>query len=168
MEPDNVQSLHNLCVVFYKKLQLDRAESCLLQAEKLAPDQHYIQAHLSIVQKQLSRTEENDNAIASAANIVSQIAPDASSDTFIKWLYSSTISMSIHMWYIINYFFLQCNWLSQFILYFDCISILSEIKHPSQLRSRSKLIRKCTRIIEWIAYYIYKENLLGTQKRNIK
>ncbi|KAG1669357.1 Transmembrane and TPR repeat-containing protein [Nymphon striatum] len=95
-EPNHVQSLHNLCVVFYKKLELDRAETCFLKAEKLAPEKQYIQAHLSIVQKELSKPKNADvsndlkclqNSIHAGQDcLVSNLAaiPADSADTFIK------------------------------------------------------------------------------------
>ena len=49
LEPDHVQGLHNLCVVYVERAELDRAERCLLRAARLAPHEEYIQRHLRIV-----------------------------------------------------------------------------------------------------------------------
>ena len=49
LEPNHVQGLHNLCVVYVERSQLERAEQCLLRAVRLAPHEDYIQRHLRIV-----------------------------------------------------------------------------------------------------------------------
>ncbi|XP_037070943.1 protein O-mannosyl-transferase Tmtc3-like isoform X2 [Pollicipes pollicipes] len=49
VEPKHVQGLHNLCVVYVKREELERAEACLLRAARLAPREDYIQRHLKIV-----------------------------------------------------------------------------------------------------------------------
>jgi len=53
-EPDNVQALHNLCVVYVERGELARAETCLMDATKLAPDEAYIQTHLNIVRQRIA------------------------------------------------------------------------------------------------------------------
>ncbi|XP_064073545.1 protein O-mannosyl-transferase Tmtc3 isoform X2 [Vanessa tameamea] len=49
LEPDNVQALHNLCVVAVERGKLGVAEECLARAAALAPHEHYIQRHLAVV-----------------------------------------------------------------------------------------------------------------------
>ncbi|CAH0721513.1 unnamed protein product, partial [Brenthis ino] len=49
LEPDNVQALHNLCVVAVERGKLAVAEECLQRAAALAPHEHYIQRHLAVV-----------------------------------------------------------------------------------------------------------------------
>ncbi|XP_013175362.1 PREDICTED: transmembrane and TPR repeat-containing protein CG4050-like [Papilio xuthus] len=49
LEPDNVQALHNLCVVAVERGKLAVAEECLSRAAALAPHEHYIQRHLAVV-----------------------------------------------------------------------------------------------------------------------
>ncbi|XP_037088175.1 LOW QUALITY PROTEIN: protein O-mannosyl-transferase Tmtc3-like [Pollicipes pollicipes] len=49
LEPEHVQGLHNLCVVYVERAELARAETCLLRAARLAPHEEYIQRHLKIV-----------------------------------------------------------------------------------------------------------------------
>ena len=64
LDPDNVQGLHNLCVVYVERGQLDRAEACLLRVSHLAPHEEYIQRHLKIVRARRLADEGagNDNA----------------------------------------------------------------------------------------------------------
>ncbi|XP_021183889.2 protein O-mannosyl-transferase Tmtc3 [Helicoverpa armigera] len=49
LEADNVQALHNLCVVAVERGKLAAAEHCLARAAALAPHEHYIQRHLAVV-----------------------------------------------------------------------------------------------------------------------
>lgn len=49
LEADNVQALHNLCVVAVERGKLAVAEECLTRAAALAPHEHYIQRHLAVV-----------------------------------------------------------------------------------------------------------------------
>lgn len=49
LEPENVQALHNLCVVAVERGKLAVAEECLTRAAALAPHEHYIQRHLAVV-----------------------------------------------------------------------------------------------------------------------
>ncbi|XP_039745699.1 protein O-mannosyl-transferase Tmtc3 [Pararge aegeria] len=49
LESDNVQALHNLCVVAVERGNLAVAEECLTRAATLAPHEHYIQRHLAVV-----------------------------------------------------------------------------------------------------------------------
>lgn len=53
LDPENVQGLHNLCVVFVERGNLRKAEACLKEAHKLAPKEDYIIRHLKIVQQRL-------------------------------------------------------------------------------------------------------------------
>ncbi|CAB4055299.1 TMTC [Lepeophtheirus salmonis] len=53
LEPNNVQGLHNLCVVMVEAGDLSQAHSCLLEAYKLAPSEDYIRKHLTIVEERL-------------------------------------------------------------------------------------------------------------------
>lgn len=49
LEAENVQALHNLCVVAVERGELATAETCLERAAALAPHEHYIQRHLAVV-----------------------------------------------------------------------------------------------------------------------
>lgn len=49
LEPENVQALHNLCVVAVERGKLAVAEECLARAAALAPHEHYIARHLAVV-----------------------------------------------------------------------------------------------------------------------
>lgn len=68
MDPENVQGLHNLCVVFVERGSLRKAEACLKRAHKLAPNEEYIIRHLKIVQQRIAKAnlplkqiQETDN-----------------------------------------------------------------------------------------------------------
>ncbi len=58
-EPENVQGLHNLCVVMVERGSLGLARECLQRAHKLAPHEDYIARHLDIIEKKI---EETSNA----------------------------------------------------------------------------------------------------------
>jgi cytochrome c-type biogenesis protein CcmH/NrfG len=53
IEPHHVQANHNLCVVFVEQGDLAKAETCLVETLKLAPNESYIQQHLNIVRNRL-------------------------------------------------------------------------------------------------------------------
>lgn len=53
LEPDNVQGLHNLCVVMVEAGDLTQAQACLQEAKRLAPEEEYIGRHLSIVEQRI-------------------------------------------------------------------------------------------------------------------
>lgn len=55
MEPENVQGLHNLCVVYVERGNLLEAENCLQHVHTLAPNEDYISRHLQIVQTRISK-----------------------------------------------------------------------------------------------------------------
>lgn len=55
MDPENVQGLHNLCVVFVERGSLRKAETCLKRAHRLAPNEEYIIRHLKIVQQRIAK-----------------------------------------------------------------------------------------------------------------
>ncbi|CAG4941419.1 unnamed protein product [Colias eurytheme] len=54
LEADNVQALHNLCVVAVERGKLAVAEECLTRAAALAPHEHYIQRHLAVVRARIA------------------------------------------------------------------------------------------------------------------
>ncbi|OQR69138.1 transmembrane and TPR repeat-containing protein [Tropilaelaps mercedesae] len=53
VEPANVQAMHNLCVVYVNSGRLDVAERCLVEVQKRAPKEGYVQKHLHVVRKRL-------------------------------------------------------------------------------------------------------------------
>ncbi|XP_022258196.1 transmembrane and TPR repeat-containing protein CG4050-like [Limulus polyphemus] len=53
VDPNNVQGLHNLCVVYLHRGQLKQAERCFLEALQLAPTADYISHHLRLVRSQI-------------------------------------------------------------------------------------------------------------------
>ena len=55
-EPDNVQGLHNLCVVMVERGNLGAARECLENAHNLAPHEEYISRHLEIIEKKIAET----------------------------------------------------------------------------------------------------------------
>ncbi|XP_068627864.1 protein O-mannosyl-transferase Tmtc3 [Battus philenor] len=62
LEPDNVQALHNLCVVAVERGKLAVAEECLTRAAALAPHEHYIQRHLAVVRARLAANSASPSA----------------------------------------------------------------------------------------------------------
>ncbi|XP_013776748.2 transmembrane and TPR repeat-containing protein CG4050-like [Limulus polyphemus] len=54
-DPANIQGLHNLCVVYYRRQQLVEAEACFQQAHLKSPDTEYIRQHLEITRYQLQQ-----------------------------------------------------------------------------------------------------------------
>ena len=58
VEPDNVQGLHNLCVVMVERGQLAAARTCLQRAHTLAPNEDYIRKHLDIVELKLQEASK--------------------------------------------------------------------------------------------------------------
>ncbi|XP_021954638.1 protein O-mannosyl-transferase Tmtc3 isoform X2 [Folsomia candida] len=55
LDPENVQGLHNLCVVYVERGDLLRAEKCFIRASQLAPHEEYIVRHLKIVQQRINK-----------------------------------------------------------------------------------------------------------------
>ena len=55
MDPENVQGLHNLCVVYVERGDLIRAEKCFIRATQLAPHEEYIGRHLKIVRQRIGK-----------------------------------------------------------------------------------------------------------------
>ncbi|CAG0917866.1 unnamed protein product [Notodromas monacha] len=53
LDPENVQGLHNLCVVHVERGDLANAERCFQEAHEMAPDEGYILKHLQIVRSKL-------------------------------------------------------------------------------------------------------------------
>ena len=53
MDPNNVQAMHNRCVVMVERGQLGNARHCLQKAHTLAPHEDYIKKHLDIVESKL-------------------------------------------------------------------------------------------------------------------
>lgn len=63
LEPENVQGLHNLCVVLVERGRLYAAARCLRQAVKVAPEEAYIRRHLSIVLQRLKKDTNPNNQL---------------------------------------------------------------------------------------------------------
>lgn len=59
LEPENIQGVHNLCVVYVERGLLEQAESCLKRAHKLAPKEDYVLRHLTIVQNRIALNKKN-------------------------------------------------------------------------------------------------------------
>ena len=62
LEPENVQGLHNLCVVYVERGNLLEAENCLQHVHTLAPNEDYISRHLQIVQTRISKLKLQENS----------------------------------------------------------------------------------------------------------
>lgn len=58
VDPGNVQGLHNLCVVYVERGELQAAESCLSRAHVMAPHEDYILRHLKIVRTRLAKVSQ--------------------------------------------------------------------------------------------------------------
>ncbi|KAG6455024.1 hypothetical protein O3G_MSEX008993 [Manduca sexta] len=77
LEADNVQALHNLCVVAVERGRLAVAEECLARAHALAPHEHYIQRHLAVVRARRQANTANKPAEVRARwNYIPQQPPD--------------------------------------------------------------------------------------------
>ncbi|XP_057659425.1 protein O-mannosyl-transferase Tmtc3-like [Diorhabda carinulata] len=66
LEPDNIQGLHNLCVVHVERGKLLEAQSCLQEAHKLAPGEDYVLRHLQIVQNRITKLHLNPHDMGEA------------------------------------------------------------------------------------------------------
>ncbi|WAR08944.1 TMTC3-like protein [Mya arenaria] len=54
VEPENIEALHNLCVVLVERGDLIQAEKCLTHVHNKAPQEQYIARHLNIVRAKLN------------------------------------------------------------------------------------------------------------------
>lgn len=66
MEPDNIEAMHNLCVVFVERGYLLEAEKCLAHVHSLAPNEDYILKHLNIVRSKIQEYYEKKKAAEEA------------------------------------------------------------------------------------------------------
>ncbi|XP_023716929.1 protein O-mannosyl-transferase Tmtc3 [Cryptotermes secundus] len=57
LDPENIQGLHNLCVVYVERGNLLRAEACLTHAYRLAPNEEYVLRHLNVVRSRISKLQ---------------------------------------------------------------------------------------------------------------
>lgn len=55
LDPENIQGLHNLCVVHVERGKLLEAQACLEKAHELAPGEDYVFRHLQIVQNRITK-----------------------------------------------------------------------------------------------------------------
>lgn len=83
LDPENIQGLHNLCVVHVERGKLLQAQACLEKAYKLAPGEDYVLRHLQIVQNRIAKmklnpSEENGdvNAKEESSKVVSNKSID--------------------------------------------------------------------------------------------
>ncbi|XP_013185890.2 protein O-mannosyl-transferase Tmtc3 [Amyelois transitella] len=82
LEPDNVQALHNLCVVAVERGKLAIAEECLTRAAALAPHEHYIQRHLAVVRARRAAATTTTTTTPTPANTAS-----ATTEVRARWNY---------------------------------------------------------------------------------
>ncbi|CAH2092208.1 unnamed protein product [Euphydryas editha] len=89
LEPDNVQALHNLCVVAVERGKLAAAELCLARAAALAPHEHYIQRHLAVVRARRAAAERAPLAPAAPAAPATPASgpPAAPAEVRARWNY---------------------------------------------------------------------------------
>ncbi|ESO89299.1 hypothetical protein LOTGIDRAFT_210330 [Lottia gigantea] len=59
LDPNHVQAMHNLCVVYVDKGDLFSAEKCLVKAHNLAPKEEYILKHLQIVRTRMQQYQHS-------------------------------------------------------------------------------------------------------------
>lgn len=69
LDPENIQGLHNLCVVHVERGKLLEAQSCLERAHALAPTEDYVLRHLQIVQNRIVKLKINPNEKETLNNI---------------------------------------------------------------------------------------------------
>ncbi|KAI4462443.1 tetratricopeptide repeat [Holotrichia oblita] len=62
LDPENIQGLHNLCVVHVERGKLLEAQSCLEKAHELAPNEDYVLRHLQIVQNRIAKLKPNSKS----------------------------------------------------------------------------------------------------------
>lgn len=62
LDPNNVQGKHNLCVVYFEERDLLKAERCLVETLALAPQEEYIQRHLSIVRSKIASSSATEQS----------------------------------------------------------------------------------------------------------
>ncbi|RZC36371.1 transmembrane and TPR repeat-containing protein -like [Asbolus verrucosus] len=65
LDPENIQGLHNLCVVHVERGKLLEAQSCLEKAHQLAPAEDYVLKHLQIVQNRIAKLKLNPDDLGS-------------------------------------------------------------------------------------------------------
>ncbi|KAG1659423.1 Transmembrane and TPR repeat-containing protein [Nymphon striatum] len=53
LDANNVQAMHNLCVVYVEQGKLEKAEKCMTKAALVAPHEEYIQRHLKILRMRI-------------------------------------------------------------------------------------------------------------------
>lgn len=61
LDPENIQGLHNLCVVHVERGKLIQAQACLEKAHELAPGEDYVLRHLQIVKNRITKLKINPN-----------------------------------------------------------------------------------------------------------
>lgn len=83
LEPDNVQALHNLCVVAVERGKLEIAEECLTRAAALAPHENYIQRHLAVVRARRAAAVASTSKPPSPASTT----PTATTEVRARWNY---------------------------------------------------------------------------------
>jgi len=62
IDPENVQAVHNMGVIFYQKSDLLRAEEYFLRASHLAPHEDYIQKNLKIIRQRIAAVIDQKNS----------------------------------------------------------------------------------------------------------
>lgn len=82
LDPENVQGLHNLCVVYVERGELLRAESCLAQAQQMAPHEDYIGRHLKIVRSRIVRNSPSNSPVAPTGGAQQQESETCSEPIF--------------------------------------------------------------------------------------
>ncbi|EFA01829.1 protein O-mannosyl-transferase Tmtc3 [Tribolium castaneum] len=81
LDPENIQGLHNLCVVHVERGKLLEAQACLEKAHQLAPGEDYVLKHLQIVKNRIAKMKLNPDEVEtekSRSQVVSNKSIDES------------------------------------------------------------------------------------------
>ncbi|XP_044255134.1 protein O-mannosyl-transferase Tmtc3-like [Tribolium madens] len=81
LDPENIQGLHNLCVVHVERGKLLEAQECLERAHQLAPGEDYVLKHLQIVKNRIAKMKINPDEVEiekSRSQVVSNKSIDES------------------------------------------------------------------------------------------
>lgn len=82
LEPNNIQAIHNLCVVYVERGLLQYAEACLLKAVSLAPKEEYLLRHLSIVRSRIKKQKGEDHKVVIKSDAAERQHPQSSKQVY--------------------------------------------------------------------------------------
>ncbi|XP_065201488.1 protein O-mannosyl-transferase Tmtc3 [Planococcus citri] len=94
LEPENVQGLHNLCVVYVERGNLLEAENCLQHVHTLAPNEDYISRHLQIVQTRISKLKLQQSSSKDNSTLQGEESIESNNTTLRKRIRNNTEGMT--------------------------------------------------------------------------